>query len=173
MSLSGKANGTLDIWTSNTSLPLWPNSTADAVGWSTFVLPATSSARAVEAASDKLVVEYVAYGTFGVAPSRSERHSTADETAAHALGGVVLGPPLSGDGYATFGTGVGREAVLVIAKGSGGSAARTALQNAGVLLWYPPPRLEEDGRSGWMVAAVIAAASLMFAFSPRGRGSHP
>jgi len=132
------------------------------------VLPATASARAVEAASSNLVVEYFTYGRFDIARSRSDKYSTADEAAAIALGGVVLGP--SGNGYATFGTGVGTEAVLVIARGSGGSA-RTVLHEAGVLLWSPPDQVE-DGLAGWLVAVIIAVASFVFALSPRRRNSH-
>ena len=118
-----------------------------------------------------MVVEYVTYGTFDIARSRSERHSTADEAAAIALGGVVLGPSLSDGGFATFGTGVGTEAVLVIARGSGGGA-REVLHNAGVLLWYPPDRVVEDGLAGWLVAVIIAVASFVFALSPRRKKSH-
>lgn len=166
MTLSGKANGTLSIWSSNRSLPLWPNSTAATPGWSTFVLPATSSARAVEAASRNLVVEYVTYGTFDVSKSRSERFSTADHQRAAALGGVLLGMSPEGDGYATFGTGAGTEAVLVIARGNG-DEARLVLRNAGVLLWSPPERGNEDVGMSWVATTLLLVTSILFALFPR------
>ena len=91
------------------------------------------------------MVEYVTYGAFEVLKSRSERHSIDDDRSAFARGGVLLGAALSGDGYATFGTGSGVEAVLVIARGDGESARR-ALKDAGVLLWSPPARETTQAR---------------------------
>ena len=168
MSLSGKANGTLSIWNSNQSLPLWPNSTAATAGWSTFVIPATSSARAVEAASSDLVVEYIAYGMFNVLRSKAAKFSADDAMRAISLGGVLLGPSLGGDGYATFGTGIGAEAVLVIARGDG-TVARRVLQSAGVLLWSPPHRASE-GAVNWAALTVITIVSFIYAILPRRSG---